>query len=72
MEEPDIDVTIEEIRKRIAKEKEQRREPANLGEDEDPDPPAAAEGQGTDSEDEGVCATCGLREPDTGGTGVID
>ena len=25
-----------------------------------------------DGEDRGVCATCGLREPDTGGMGVID
>ena len=35
MEEPDIDITIEEIHKKIAKEKEQRREPANPGEEED-------------------------------------
>ena len=40
--------------------------------DQDPDPPAAAEGQGTDSKDEGVCTTCRLRVPDTGGMGVID
>ena len=25
-----------------------------------------------DTRDEGFCATCGLREPDKGGTGVID
>ena len=90
MEEPEIDVTIEDIREQIAKEKERQREPANPGEeedgehqeqegvpqqdlgDQDPDPPAAAKGQNTDSEDEGVCATCGLREPDTGGAEVID
>ena len=29
MEEPDVDVTIEEIREKIAKEKEQQRESAN-------------------------------------------
>ena len=35
MEEPDIDITIEEIHKKIAKEKEQQREPANPGDEED-------------------------------------
>ena len=38
MEELDIDVTIEDIREKIAKEKEQQREPANPGEDEDTSP----------------------------------
>ena len=31
-----------------------------------------AEGQGVDGEDRGVCATCGLREPNTGGARVIN
>ena len=80
IEEPVIEITIEEIHKQIAKEKEQQRKPTTLaypGErqeqevpqqdlgDQDLNPPAAAEGQSGFGEDEVYSKDV---EPDRGDT----